>query len=68
MSKNACKGAHVPNPVTVQQTRHMQDSQGQILALAFTETSVNAVKLFPLRSEAGSWRCLDFEYAGVTRN
>ena len=30
----------------------MQDSQGQILALAFRQTSLKARKLFPLRSEA----------------
>ena len=32
---------------------HMQDSHGQILALAFRQTSMKRFKLFLLRSEAG---------------
>ena len=34
------------------QSRHIQDSQGQILALAFRLKCLNLIKLFPLCSEA----------------
>ena len=40
----------------VEQMWHMQDSHGQILALALRQKSLQRLKLFPLRSEAaGPW-------------
>jgi len=35
----------------LEQMWHMQDSRGQILALAFRKRSLEPFKLFPLRSE-----------------
>ena len=32
--------------------RHIEDSQGQIVALAFRQTSLKPFKVFPLRSAA----------------
>ena len=40
----------------VERMWHLQDSQGQIMALAFTQTPLKPFKLFPLRSDAESPR------------
>ena len=39
-------------PAAVERNWHIQDSQGQILALAFSLKSLKRSKFFPLRSEA----------------
>ena len=42
-----------PREASIERIWHIQDSQGQILALALRHKSFKPSKLFPLRSEAG---------------
>ena len=58
LEPHSCSDQHSSGLVDcVERIWHIQDSQGQVLALAFRLKSLKLVKLLPLRSEADLVKC-----------